>query len=170
MNDDIFIKAIQSIDEIFSLDIEVKANISVRKVLDANKIEDWDRAELIYDEIRKDLSDIPKIASNLRKPERIVVRVKEHIFIREHKIVIDDVEDIRRLDADPDIVNVWSRYCEGDFVKSDLDLFKHEQLESIIEMREQVSQTEAHRKTVLLGYDWNPDEAYYGDSSTNPDD
>lgn len=170
MNDDIFVKAFQSIDEILSVDIDVKAQNSARKILDANKLEDWDRAELIYDEIRNDLSDVPKIACNLRKPERIVVRVKEHIFIREHQIVIDDVAEMRRLDADPEIVNVWSRLCEGDFVESDVSLFKHEQLESIIELRQKVSQTTAHRKTVLLGYDWNPDEAYYGDSSANPDD
>lgn len=170
MNDDFFIKALQSIDEILSDDFEVKKNINARKVLDANKLEDWDRAEDIYEEIRQDISDIPKIAQNLQKSERIVVRVKEHVFIREHEIVIDDIVQIRRLDADPEIVNVWSRLCEGDHVESDLKLFEHEQLESIIEIRHKVSQTVAHRQTVLLGYNWNPDEAYDGDSSTNPDD
>ncbi|GAB50261.1 hypothetical protein [Atlantibacter hermannii] len=170
MNEDFFIKALQSIDEILSDDFEAKKKITTRKVLDSNNLADWDRAEEFYDEIRQDLSDIPKIANNLQKSERIVNRVKEHVFIRDHEIVIDDLVEIRRLDADPEIVNVWSRLCEGDHVESDVKLFEHEQLESIIEIRQKVSQTVAHRQTVLLGYNWNPDEAYDGDSSTNPDD
>ncbi|CAI1819852.1 Uncharacterised protein [Serratia fonticola] len=164
MNDEIFINAFDSIDEILSIDIDAKSN-SVRRVLTSDKVEDWEKAEKCYEQIRQDFDDVEIIAANLSKSPRIVNRVKDHIFIREHQIVIDDVTEFRRLDADPEIVNCWSRLCMGDYVGEDLKLFLHEQVESIIEIRLKVSQTVAHLKTIQLGYDWNPDEAYHGNSS-----
>jgi len=169
MNDDIFINAFNSIDEILSIDIDAKKQL-VRTVLSAKKVEDWDRAEGYYEQIRQDLTDVQLISDNLSKPHRIVSRVKDHIFYREHQIVIDDVVEIRKLDADPEIVNCWSRLCEGDYVSEDLKLFLHEQVESIIEIRQKVSQTIAHKRTIELGYDWNPDEAYNGNSSDSKTD
>lgn len=172
MNDDVFIKALESIDEILSIDINAKDSF-VRQVIKTEtfaQIEaSWDKAEEFYDEIRKDTEDIDLISQNLLKSPAIVSRVKEHIFVKMHYIEIDEIVQFRRLDADPEIVNSWSRMKQGDLVESDLKLFRHEQLESIIELRKNVTQTEAHKLTLQSGYDWNPDEAYNGNSSNSED-
>ncbi|AGQ30855.1 hypothetical protein [Serratia liquefaciens] len=156
--------ALDFLDEIISSDLE-NASTILRVVLDPNKLENWDKAVELYEAIRQDTSDVAKIAENIQKPESVVSRVKEHIFYKKHRIVINDIDEYRRLDADPEIVNSWSRMTEGDHVDEDEKLFRHEQLESIIVMRKDVSQTEAHRTTIACGYTWNPEEAYNGDIS-----
>lgn len=171
MNEDIFLKALKSIDEIFSGDVLGKDTLTrtvIKRETNTNKIlEAYDKAEVFYEEIRNDADDVALISSNIGTPRDIVSRVKEHIFVRKHNIEINQILEFRRLDADPEIVNSWSRLREGDFVNSDEKLFRHEQVESILELRERITQTEAHRRTVALGYDWDPDEAYNGNSSNS---
>lgn len=166
MNDDIFAKAFESLDDILSSDLS-NFHQPVRRILNPNKLDDWDRAVDHYEEIRKDESDIEKIAMNLGKTSGVVSRVKEHIFFKSHSIIVEDIEQIRRLDEDPEIVNSWCRLRDGDHVGEDENLFRHEQLESIIVLRKKVSQTEAHLRTLAAGYSWNPDEAYNGDISNS---
>lgn len=164
MSDDIFLRAFESLDDILSSDLKNDVPLP-KRILDPNKLKDWERADDFYEEIRQDQSDIHKIAINIDKPVVIVSRVKDHIFYKTHKIVIDDIIEFRRLDSDPEIVNSWCRLRDGGHVSQDEDLFRHEQLESILVVRKGLTQTEAHSLTINAGYQWNPDEAYYGDIS-----
>lgn len=160
--DDIFKRFLNDLDEIAFNDAPSSID-SVRMLLDESKDEDWEKAKEIYEEIRVDLTDISKISVNLQKTERIVTRVKDHLFFKEHIIIVDDVIEKRRLDADPEIVNSWSRLCVGDFVPSDVDLFAHEQVESILVKRKELDYKSAHKEALARGYTWNPEEAYNGD-------
>lgn len=166
MSNDAILRALDSLDDILASDLE-SIQPSPRRVLDPNKLSDWDKASEYYEEIRQDESDVEKIAANIGKKKAIVSRVKDHIFYKEHRIVIDDIEEYRRLDEDPEIVNSWYRLRDGDFVTEDENLFCHEQLESILVIRRKLSQTEAHLTTIAAGYCWNPDEAYNGDISNS---
>lgn len=161
IDDSIFSKFLEDLSEI-SKDITTFSQQSVRMVLDESKDEHWDLAEEIYNEIRSDITDVQKISENIKKTERIVLRVKKHLFYEEHLIVSSDVLEKRRLDADPEIVNSWCRLRDGDFVESDLRFFEHEQVESIIEKRKQLTYKQAHLETEALGYVWKPEEAYDG--------
>lgn len=53
--------------------------------------------------------------------------------------------------------------CKGDFVPSDIKLFEHEQVESILVKRKELDYNSAHKETLARGYTWNPEEAYNGD-------
>ncbi|WP_338570500.1 hypothetical protein VRB37_16540 [Erwinia billingiae] len=160
--DDIFKRFLSDLDE-QSFDEQVSSTNTVRMLLDETKDEDWERAHEIYEEIRLDISDIQKISINIKKTERVVTRVKDHLFFREHIIIVNDVVEKRRLDADPEIANSWSRLSVGDFVPSDIALFEHEQVESILEKRKQLDYKSAHIETLARGYTWDPEEAYNGD-------
>jgi len=163
INEDIFNTYLSSLDSILSEESTLK-NKKARQVLDQNDSDSWDDADKHYDEIRQDISDIARICFNISETEKVVTRVKDHIFFREHIFIKDDIAEKRRFDADPEIVNVWSRITEGDYVPSDIDLFKHEQVESILERRKGLDYVQAHTETIKLGYNWNPEEAYDGDS------
>lgn len=159
---DIFKRFLSDLDEI-AFDVEPSPIENVRMLLDESKDEDWERAKEVYEEIRADITDIGKISVNLNKTERVVTRVKDHLFFKEHIIIINEVIEKRRLDADPEIANSWSRLCEGDFVPSDVNLFEHEQVESILVKRKELDYKSAHKETLARGYTWDPQEAYNGD-------
>ncbi|WP_410756479.1 hypothetical protein [Citrobacter youngae] len=162
MTDSIFDRFLSDLDEIISTEVTLKAS-KVRKVLDESNDEHWVIAETYYEEIRSDLADVQKICTNIDESERVVTRVKDHLFFNEHIIITDNIEEKRRLDSDPEIVNAWSRLTEGDFTPTDLSFFKHEQVESILEKRKKLDYRSAHLETLNLGYRWNPEEAYDGD-------
>ncbi len=162
---DIFENAFKNLNDIIEADSKIKKKIRI--VLNQHVLEDYDKAEVHYDEIRADHTDIEKIAKNISKNPKIVSRVKNHIFYMEHDIIYMDVAQKKRLDADPEIVNSWSRMTLGDFVEADMKLFRHEQMESILVSRQGMNQTSAHNKTIALGYDWNPEEAYDGNPGEN---
>jgi len=163
INEDIFNTYLSSLDAILSEESELKRR-TVRSVLDQNDADSWDDAVKHYDAIRQDITDIERICVNISEARRVVNRVKDHVFFREHTFIVDDIAVKRRFDADPEIVNAWSRLTEGDHVSSDLELFKHEQVESILERRKGLDYVQAHTETVKLGFNWNPEEAYDGDS------
>lgn len=160
--DGIFDRFLNDLDEQTSSE-DLVSITHVRMLLDESNNDDWEKAKQCYEEIRIDLSDINKISVNIKKTERVVTRVKDHLFFQEHIIIVDDIIEKRRLDEDPEIVNSWSRLCEGDFVPSDIDLFEHEQVESILVKRKELDYKSAHEETLARGYTWNPEEAYNGD-------
>lgn len=162
MNELIFERFLLDLDEIINEEVTLKAS-KVRKVLDESNDEHWSAADTHYDEIRADVEDVKRICFNIKEAERVVTRVKDHVFYKEHVIVTDNIEEKRRLDSDPEIVNAWSRLTEGDFTQTDLDFFKHEQVESILEKRKSLDYKSAHIETLELGFKWNPEEAYNGD-------
>lgn len=162
MNESIFERFLLDLDEIINEDVTLKAS-KVRKVLDESNPEHWEVANTHYDEIRADVEDVKKICLNIKETERVVTRVKDYVFCKEHVIITDSIEEKRRLDSDPEIVNAWSRLTEGDFTPTDIEFFKHEQVESILEKRKSLDYRSAHVETLNLGFKWNPEEAYNGD-------
>lgn len=163
INEDAFNKYLSDLDAILSEESCLKLQ-KARIVLDQNDSDSWDDAEKKYEEIRIDINDIDKICLHISETKRVVTRVKDHVFFREHIFIVDDIVEKKRFDPDPEIVNAWSRLTEGDHVESDVDLFKHEQVESILERRKGLDYVQAHTQAISLGYNWNPEEAYDGDS------
>ncbi|MFZ5271581.1 hypothetical protein [Enterobacter asburiae] len=109
-----------------------------------------------YESIRQDSSDINKISTNIDKDLETVGRVKTHIFFAEHDITYQDGSQIRkRLDADPLIANAWNRLTCATHTDDDLAFFAHEEYESLIEIRDNLSYNEAHELTIIAGFVWN---------------
>ena len=84
--------------------------------------------------------DVDEIVANSGLTRSSVVRVKDHLFHRTHQL--DD--GIRRFDADPAISNAWQRLREGNGTPSDLQLFQHEQAESLYEQFFKKTYRESH--------------------------
>ncbi|MDB0538638.1 hypothetical protein LBW61_19850, partial [Ralstonia solanacearum] len=122
-------------------------------VLDPNTVKGWDAAEGAYDAIRGDATDVSAIAKNTGMSEARIARIKEHVFIKEH--VLDSW--VRRFDADPDIVNSWSRLKTGDWVESDLNLLQHERFESKFEAIFKTDYRTAHDAAIRSGRTWTPE-------------
>ncbi|UKY36464.1 hypothetical protein [Pantoea dispersa] len=162
MNEDIFNRFFNDLSEILTEESENRS-FKTRKVLNEEVDEDWVKAGEYYEQIKSDSEDVHKICRNLNETHRVVTRVKDYLFVREHIIISNDVEEKRCFDPDPEIVNAWSRLTVGDFVDSDKKLFKHEQVESILVKREGMDYQSAHLETIRRGYDWKPEEAYNGD-------
>ncbi|MBV9494352.1 MAG: Ig-like domain-containing protein [Acidobacteria bacterium] len=121
-----------------------------RRIIDPERIDAWDRAERIYDDIRADASDVSRIAKNTGWAQSRVARIKEHLFFREHGLDAG----IKRFDADPDIANAWSRLAAGDHVPSDVDLLRHEIFESKFESLFRTNYRTAHNAALRAGRNW----------------
>ncbi|MBC8954070.1 S-type pyocin domain-containing protein [Xenorhabdus sp. PB62.4] len=127
---------------------------SSRQVLDPDSVTGWEKAEKYYDKIRADPSDISTIAKNTGWKESHVARAKDHVFFREHQLGYGKGKG--RFDADPEMVNAWERLKKGDFVKSDINLLKHEYFESRFERIFSTDYITAHEAAVKSGRDWKP--------------
>ena len=121
-----------------------------RHVLNPTTIQGWEKAEGVYNAIRTDATDIASIAKNTGWSEKDIARVKDHLFIKEHRLD----EGVRRFDADPDIVNAWDRMKRGDHVASDIDLLRHELFESRFEATFRTDYRTAHDATLRAGRTW----------------
>jgi hypothetical protein len=77
-----------------------------RQVIDPNGgLRAYDLAEVSYDLIRRDSSDIAAIVKNTGWSETRIASVKDHVFFNEHTLD----SGLRRFDADPEMLNAWSR-------------------------------------------------------------
>jgi len=103
---------------------------------------DWDAAESVYDAIRTQ-DDIAVIAQNSGMPEFMVDRVKNHLFFKDDHI---KWEGLGRMDADPLIANAWNRLTVGTNTQLDLQLMRHEYLESRFESLFKTDLETAHRR------------------------
>lgn len=124
-----------------------------RQVINPNSIEAWDAADSAYDAIRMNNTDVKTIAQNVGWPEARVAAIKDHVFYDEH--LLDS--GMRRFDADPDIVNAWSRLTNGDFVQSDIHLLQHERFESKFESIFKTNYRTAHDAAIRSGRTWTPE-------------
>ena len=113
----------------------------------------WDVVEDAYGVIRADASDIGAIAQNTGWAESRVARIKDHVFFREHQLD----SGLRRFDADPDMLNSWSRLTRGDFVQSDINLLRHEIFESKFEGIFKTNYRQAHDAALRAGRTWTPE-------------
>ncbi len=123
-----------------------------RQVLDPESLAGWEKAELFYNKIRTDPTDIAQIAKNTGWKESHVARVKDHVFFKKHQL--DD--RFGKFDADPSMVNAWERLKKGDYIKSDIDLLRHEYFESRFEGIFSTIYRTAHEAAVKSGRDWKP--------------
>ena len=85
-----------------------------------------------YDLIRNRSDDIKIISKNTGFSEKVVSKIKNHIFYNDKHILFDG---IRRLDPDYDMSVAWQRLINGNFEDRDILLLKHEYLESGLEKR-----------------------------------
>lgn len=121
------------------------------KNLPASKcIEVYEKADCFYEKMRNTSQDILKISNNLNLPKHIVEKIKNHLFIEEHRLK----EGIMRFHSDPDIIDAWQRLIDGNFVKSDLVLLEHELIESSILKGKEVSARIGHDLTNEI-CNWN---------------
>ncbi len=123
-----------------------------RQVLDPESLAGWEKAELFYNKIRTDPTDICSNSKNTGWKESHVARVKDHVFFKKHQL--DD--RFGKFDADPSMVNEWERLKKGDYVKSDIDLLRHEYFESRFEGIFSTIYRTAHEAAVKSGRDWKP--------------
>ncbi|PHM51885.1 hypothetical protein [Xenorhabdus hominickii] len=134
-----------------------KENFSIkqtgaRQVLNPDSAIGWEKAEKFYDKIRADYTDISTIVKNTGWKEFIIARIKDHVFFREHELGYGK----GRFDADPEMVNAWERLKKGDFVKSDIELLRHEYFESRFERIFSTDYITSHIAAVKSGRDWKP--------------
>ncbi|AMG66429.1 hypothetical protein AL507_07450 [Providencia stuartii] len=62
---------------------------------------------------------------------------------------------VGRFDADPAMVNAWERLKKGDYIKSDIDLLRHEYFESRFEGIFSTIYRVAHDAAERSGRVWN---------------
>lgn len=77
-----------------------------RQVLDPESLASWGKAEVFYNKIRSDPTDIAQIARNTGWKESHIARMKDHVFFKEHQLD----KGLSRFDADLSMVNAaWER-------------------------------------------------------------
>ena len=64
---------------------------------------------------------------------------------------------LRRFDADPNIVNAWSRLTKGDWIQSDLVLLQHERFEAKFEAYFKTNYRIVHDAAESSGRVWTPE-------------
>ncbi len=106
------------------------------------------KADKVYDQLRA-TNDVSFVADKLGLHEEIVNQVKEHVFLKEHKLH----DGFRRFDANFDISATWDRLASGEFYASDLDWFEHELAESFL-MRDSTIDWRAAHDVVDNVFKW----------------
>ena len=98
-------------------------------------------AKLYYEEIRKNHSDVKKIAKNTGFTQDQIMLVKNYLFLDVHELY----DGIRRFDVSFEIAESWRRLAfDPKSIKNhDLTLLNHELMELRL-VSEGVSQEEAH--------------------------
>lgn len=152
--------ALQSLYDILNSESIETSYSNVQKTISVSDYtKAYDLAEVEYERIRNDYSDIEKISNTLDKDSDVVERVKKHIFFNEHEIHYQD-NSVRfgRLDADPAIVNAWDRIACNNCIDTDYHFFAHEEHESLIAQKDGMIYNDAHRLTIEAGFIWEPKE------------
>ncbi len=112
-------------------------------------------ANIYYEEIRKQTTDINRIAKNTGFDVSFIRSVKDYLFLSKH----DLPDGKRRFDPDFAIAQSWQRLSQGKIEKHDLTLLKHEKLEKDLIARGW-SQGEAH-KTASKKYNYQQESQEY---------
>ncbi|MGI5829791.1 MAG: minor capsid protein [Bradymonadia bacterium] len=100
-----------------------------------------EHAKTYYGLVRKMKTDVVRIANNTGYSYKDILRIKEHLFLKEH-----DLEEygVRCFFPDFSIAQSWQRLIDGrDIKQHDLTLLKHELKEREL-MMQGMSQAEAH--------------------------
>jgi hypothetical protein len=101
-------------------------------------------ARRYYEEVRKRTTDIQAIAKNTGWEDRIIEKIKSHVFFAEHDLGYDVPV---RFDPDYNMAVSWQRLTDGaDIREEDLVLLHHEYLELTLMERDGLNYDEAHMK------------------------
>lgn len=103
-------------------------------------IKDYEWAEAMYEKFRTSNDEVEKITTNLGVPENVIQKIKDHLFIIEHK----RDGKIATFQPDYDIAKAWERLATGTFVKADLALLKHKLAESLLMGEQEMAYETAH--------------------------
>lgn len=117
-----------------------------------------ERAELYYDEIRKMSSDIKMIAENTGLSERIILDIKNYLFMVPQFIN----GEYGFFETDFSIAQSWQRLMskdKNDIKPHDISLIRHRLLEMEL-VNKGMSYVEAHKKA-MLQYDYIKESAEY---------
>lgn len=101
-----------------------------------------DHAELYYKEIRKQTTDVARIAKNTGYQESTIQEIKNYLFIDKHQLK----DGIRRFDPDFVIAQSWQRLAQNEMKPHDMTLIRHEIHEREL-LKKGMTQDEAHRET-----------------------
>ena len=115
-------------------------------------------AELYYEEIRHNTTDVERIAHNIGVDPAQILLIKNYLFMDEH--LLGDV--IKKFDPSFEIAESWRRlaYAPSDIKKHDLTLIYHELLEQKY-MDEGMDQDTAHKKATNRYNYQDESDAYY---------
>gem|GEM_PF-4788102 len=113
-------------------------------------------AELYYEQIRKQKTDINRISTNTGYSENAIKEIKNYLFYDIHNLNGNK----RRFDPDFAIAQSWQRLAQGDIKPHDMILLKHEIMEKNL-IKQGYSQDEAHKITSKkYNYDKEAKEYY----------
>lgn len=113
-------------------------------------------AELYYDEIRAQTTDVQHIAKNTGISREKIREVKEYLFIQEHHIE----GTTKRFDPDFAIAQSWQRLAQNDIKPHDLTLINHEIMERKLVLKGK-TQDQAHKITSARYNYQKEQEEYY---------
>jgi len=90
------------------------------------KLEDyWKKTEIEYEKIRQYKDDVAKIAKNINIPEKVIHKIKNHVFYDIHELR----DGVKRFAANGNMSAAWERLIDGSFTTNDLLLLQHEYTE-----------------------------------------
>lgn len=117
---------------------------AISGAIDPNSQEASEHAEMYYEEIRNNNSDVKRIATYLGKSEEQILMVKNYLFVDEH--ILRD--RISRFDPEIHIAQSWQRlaFMQDKVMEHDRLLILHELMEMDL-VKAGVSQIEAHELT-----------------------
>ncbi len=108
-----------------------------------------DLVDELYDNIRRDETDIVAIARRTGWKVANIAKIKNHLFIQEHLLdayeALGVAPTLARFDSDQIIAEAWQRLKDGEFSPSDLQLLRHETAEAWYMRRHGPSYLKAHR-------------------------
>ncbi|HEV2601343.1 MAG TPA: hypothetical protein VGT41_03530 [Candidatus Babeliales bacterium] len=107
------------------------------------------KAESLYALIRETANDINRVSENTGLSQKIVKKVKEHVFFDEHILF----NEIKRFAPDIDMAEAWTRLADNKFVQADLSWLLHEYAESILMKGQQMNWRSAH-DIINQFYNW----------------
>lgn len=102
-------------------------------------------------EIIRQTNDVSKIAKNTGLSDKMIQRIKNHVFFEQHKL---EHHGMRRFFADGDMVVAWRRLQENKALASDILMLKHELAESIFKESFGLSHDPTHALANEF-YNWN---------------
>ena len=109
---------------------------------------DVDQADLAYEAIRAEDTDVARIAKNTGWKRASILKIKNHLFLASHlldRYVSHGIAaECRRFDSDLRIAATWRRLSEGAFMLGDLQLLRHEAAEAWYMRRHGPSYSMAH--------------------------